>query len=116
MSIKQGPDKDPLGPVPEPPWGEMKPEGQTTGAVQFILADRTVSYPVKGLKSWTLIAGDPERFEINTEKAVIVIEGKLLVTLRDALNESRLVKVRVNGARPSQRPGPVVRSIAIETP
>jgi hypothetical protein len=116
MSIKQGPDKDPLGPVPEPPWGEMKPEGQTTAVVEFVLADRTVSYPVKELKSWTLVAGDPERLEIQTDKAVIVIEGKLLATVRDALNESRLVKVRINGARPSLRPGPVVRAIAVETP
>lgn len=115
MSIKQAPDKDPLGPMPEPPWGEMKPEGQTTGAVRFVLADRTVSYPVKEIKSWTLIAGDPERLEIQADKAVIIVEGKLLSMLRDALDESRLVRVRINGARPSQRPGPLVRSIAIET-
>ena len=115
MSIKQNPAKDPLGPVPEPPWGEVKPEGKTSDVVRFVLADRTVSFPVKELKRWELVGGDPECLQIKTEKAVITVEGKLLAAVRDALDEVRLVQLRVNGQRPSARPGPIVRRIAIES-
>ena len=116
MSIKQNPAQEPLTPVPAPPWGEVKPEGKAAEVVRFVLADRTVSFPVKELKRWSLIGGDPECLEIKAEKATIVVEGKLLAAVRDALDEGRLAQVRVNGPRPSLRPGPVIRRIAIESP
>jgi hypothetical protein len=115
MSIKQDPSKEPLTPPAEPPWGKAEPEGKTANVVQFVLADRTVSFPVKAIKRWELVGGDPERLLITIEKELVSVEGKALGLLRDALNESRLQIVRINGARPSARPGPVVRRIAIES-
>ncbi|MEO6244529.1 MAG: hypothetical protein ABIQ12_03760 [Opitutaceae bacterium] len=114
MSIKQHPSLEALTPPPVLPWGKVEPEGKTSDVVRFVLADRTVSLPASEFKRWELVAGDPERLTITTEKDTMALEGKALAEIRDALDKSRLVEVRVNGNRPTSRPGPVVRAITIE--
>ena len=114
MSIKQSAKNDPLMPPPVPPWGKIEPEGKTTEVVRFVLADRTVSFRLSEVKRWEHVAGNPETLVLKAGKEAVTIEGKELVTIREALDKARLVEVRINANRPSLQPGPVVRAITIE--
>jgi len=114
MSIHAHPDKDPLAPPPPRAWGVVVPEKQTVGAIRFVLADRSVSFPAGELRRWEHVAGTPETLTILAGREVITIEGLHLTEVRLALDETRLRELRVSGAKTAGRIGPHVRRITIE--
>ena len=121
MSIKVSPSAPPLTPPPAPLWGKVTAEDKNASVVRFVLADRTVSFPIAELERWELIAGNPERLKIVAGKTVVTIEGSALAVIRDALDKVSVIEVRTTKrvlpfAADGAPTSPVVRAIAVETP
>jgi len=114
MSIQQNPAKAPLGMPPPLPWGEMAADKKGGGSVRFVLADRVVTFPVGELKRWEHVAGNPEQLVITAGSELVRVEGRQLIEARVALDEARLLELRITGSKPQSRNGPVVNRIIIE--
>ena len=113
MSIAHHPGKDPLAPPAPRSWGLVLPERQVCPSVRLVLADRSISFPVSEFRRWEHVAGDPELLSILTSREVIVIEGRQLAEVRQAIDEVRLKELKINGSGPQLRDGPQVLRISL---
>jgi hypothetical protein len=115
MSISQHPDREPLLPPPPIPWGDVVSDKRTKEVVRFVLADRVVSYPLHELKRWEHLAGNPEQLLISVGHEVIRVEGRQLIEVRLALDESRLLELRMSRSKLMSQSGTTVSRITIES-
>ncbi|MEZ5415455.1 MAG: hypothetical protein R3F03_14210 [Opitutaceae bacterium] len=95
-------------------WGDIASGKGLREAVRFVLADRVVSYPLNELRRWEHLAGNPEHLLISVGEEMVRVEGRQLIEVRLALDESRLLELRVSQSRPLVRGGTVISRITIE--
>lgn len=84
---------------PAPGWGVVADVTARVAAVRFEWADRSLSCPYAAFTRWEWTRSEPETLVITTRKERIVLSGRGLETVRDALDSGKLQVVRAQGER-----------------
>lgn len=92
--------------------------GHPVPVVRFELVDRAISYLTAELKQWELMTlGQEERLRIKAGADWIAVTGRGLAAARDALDLSRLQRLREAPARRAAlSDDPWIKAIQVETP
>lgn len=94
MALKQLAHKPPA-PLPlAPTWGVVATEDEAPSVLRLECADRTESLPYHTLTRWTLVSGAENILTIHAGSLLIVVHGRELAPVRDALDAGRLVSIR----------------------
>lgn len=99
-------------------WGSIAatPHSVTTLCVEIATnARESYSYPYRSLVRWTWKEGEPETLEVLSGKDRIVLTGKGLRRLQEALDSEQLERIRVRAiSEVDEVPGIYIQSIQIE--
>lgn len=99
MALKQLAHKPPA-PLPlAPTWGVVSAEGEAPSVLRLECADRTESLPYHTLTRWTLTPGGEDVLTVHAGCLVIVVRGRELAPVRNALDAGRLVSLRATESR-----------------
>lgn len=99
MALKQLAHKPPA-PLPlAPTWGVVAGEDEAPSVLRLECADRAESLPYHTLTRWTLVSGTENILTIYAGNLVIVVRGRELAPIRDALDAGRLVSIRASEGR-----------------
>lgn len=86
----------PAAPAP-PLWGQLAADGSTAAVVRFVTPGRTVSIPYHVILMWALESDT--QLTIRTTSGDICIHGLRLGIIRDALDDGRLLQLKVTPER-----------------
>lgn len=114
MALKQLAHKPPAPLPAAPTWGVVAAEEEAPSVLRLECADRTESLPYHTLTRWTLVSGAENILTIHAGSLVIVVRGRELAPVRDALDAGRLVSLRATESRYlGLKAGTVVTSIIV---
>jgi len=114
MALKQLAHKPPAPLPASPTWGVVADEDKAPSVLRFECADRTESLPYHTLTRWTLVPGAENVLTLYAGRLIIVIHGRELAPVRDALDAGQLVSIRATEDRyRSLRSGTVVTDIIV---
>lgn len=99
MALKQLAHKPPAPLPASPTWGVVAGEDESPSVLRLEWADRTESLPYHTLTRWTLETGAEDVLTLHAGHLVLMIRGRALTPVRDALDSGRLVSVRAGEAR-----------------
>lgn len=114
MSIDAHPSRKPLVPPAGPSWGILGDDGARAPCIRFVLPHRVVTFAADQLTRWEHHLGDPERLSLTIAGEVVNVEGFDLAPIRSALDQGRLVELRL-AREPFALQGPRIRKIVIES-
>jgi hypothetical protein len=77
-------------------WGHMTAQGEKAGVLRLIRGSpqETVSFPYDTLSRWHWCPGAPETLQIAASTETLIILGRKLDLLVDALDQGRLMVIR----------------------
>ena len=95
MTLKPQANKAPvLAPAP-PTWGVLADSGEPATVIRFESADGAYSYPYHALTRWVLQVGEPQTLVIEAGADRVIVRGRELEVVRDALDAGRLRVLRI---------------------
>ena len=84
-------------------------------AVRFELVDRVVTLPAASLKMWESLSGTEEKILIHTANGRVIVVGRGLDAVHEALDTGRLQALRESpGASVALDDDPRIQAITIE--
>lgn len=99
MTLKPQADKLPmLAPAP-PTWGVLADSGEPAAVIRFECAEGAYSYPYHALTRWILQVDEPQNLIIEAGADRVIVRGRELEVVRDALDAGRLRVLRINDER-----------------
>lgn len=99
MSLKAQSDRPAVVVTVPPKWGILAEAGETVSSVRFECADGAYSYPYHTLSRWVLEGSMPEILVIRAGSDRVIVCGRQLEQIRDALDSGRLRVVRCTNER-----------------
>lgn len=115
MSLKPQPDRPAIAAPAPPAWGILAEPGEAVSSIRFECADGAYSYPYHTLARWVLQSMPAETLVIHANKDSIMVHGRQLATIRDALDAGRIRVLRLADERYAEsKPGPIVTVLRVE--
>jgi len=110
------PTREPAPRPPTPRWGRLTEDGRVALVVRFVVPGRTFSFPYQAFIRWDLEAGEPETLTVHTSAVRVVVRGRKLAAIRDALDGHRLELLQTTTERPANAASaePSIRTITLE--
>lgn len=116
MNLKPQLDKTPVTLPPSPAWGDLAEPGEPVGVIRFECEDGAYSYPYHVLAQWVLQGSAPETLVIHAGSDRVIVRGRQLDKIRNALDSGRLQVVRCTNERYiDSEVNPVVERIEVES-